>query len=155
MKKDICNALLLNSITVIVLISLIGCTRVWMDPDTSVPASNQSIANILVNKAAYDSAGVVVVGKVWDLRKETMTDEENRVEKEYTTFKLADRKGNYLDVYTPGNYELSEGDFVRVTGIFQIDYNDELRDFENDITAIRIEPWKPTVLFWLREFEFD
>jgi len=84
-----------------------------------------------------------------------MRDEENRVEKEYTTFKIADRKGNYLDVYTPGNYELSEGDFVRVTGIFQIDYNDELRDFENDITAIRIEPWKPTVFFWLREFEFD
>ena len=152
MKRDLCFFLALFAI----LITISSCSRNWQDPDTSIPSQSISIADLITNRQAYDSAGVSLIGKVWNLEIATVPGSTpDAPEETYTTFILADRMGTGIDVYAPGEVPLQEGDFVRVVGIFRKEFQPTGDYFSNTVDAVRIEDWKPGLVYWLRELEFD
>ena len=134
MKRE---ALLL--ISSILLVSL-GCAREWQNPNTTIPAKQVHIAAILENPIAFDSAGVIVEGKVWDL----VFDKFEREDKEtpFTEFKLADQDGNFVKVFVLGHIPIAEGDIVEVVGIYRRELGKERIYFANEIEAIRVEKKK-------------
>ena len=133
-----------------------SCAGEWKDPDTSLPSRSISIADLIANRQAYDSAGVSLIGKVWNLEVGTaQTKSQDGIEDTYTTFILADRKGVGVDIYAPGEVPIQEGDFVRVVGIFRKEFQPTGDYFLNVVDAVRIEDWKPGLTYWLRELEFD
>lgn len=147
----------LLSIAILVLfLGSVSCNRQWKDPDTSIPTQPISIANLISNRQAYTSAGVSLIGKVWDLKVQTTPNEDaGGTPETYTTFILADRMGTGVDVYAKGDVPIQEGDFVRVVGIFRKEFQPTGDYFLNVVDAVRIEDWKPGMGYWIREMEFD
>jgi len=144
-------------ISVVTLIfTLAACKHQWRDPDTSLPAQSLSISSLISSRDSYDSAGVSLIGKVWDLKVGSIKSQnENGVEEVYTTFILADRMGSGVDVYAPGEVPIEEGDFVRVVGIYRKEFQNTGDYFSNVVDAVRIEDWNPGFGYWIRELEFD
>ncbi len=126
-------------ISSILLVSL-GCAREWQNPNTIIPAKQVDIAAILENPIAFDSAGVIVEGKVWDL----VFDKFEREDKEtpFTEFKLADKDGNFVKVFVLGHIPIAEGDIVEVLGIYRRELGKERIYLANEIEAIRVEKKK-------------
>lgn len=146
----------LYPLSFIILISICAaCSREWRDPDTALPAQNVSISTILASPDAYDMSGVIVIGKIWRPRVESMGVTENGVEEFYTVFTLADRQGTGIDVYVNGEAPIADGDYIRVVGLFRKDFQTQGEYFYNRIEAVRLESWSPNLSYWLREFEFD
>lgn len=123
-------------------LTLLGCAREWQDPNTTIPAKKVDITSILVSSIAYDSAGVIVEGKVWDLMFDKIQEEDREIP--FTEFKLADQDGYFINVFSPGHIPIAEGDFVQVTGIYRRELSREKHLFINEIEAIRIEREKPS-----------
>jgi len=137
-------------------LTLTSCTHQWQDPDTSLPTQSISISNLVSSRDAYDSSGVSLIGKVWNLKVgSTKSQNDNDMEETYTTFILADRRGTGVDVYAPGEVPIAEGDFVRVVGIYRKEFQNTGDYFLNVVDAVRIEEWNPGFKYWIREFEFD
>jgi hypothetical protein len=131
-------------------------SRNWRSPDTSIATQNVSIANLISNRQAYDSAGVSLIGKVWNLETNSTTaNNDEGITGTYTTFKLADKAGTSIDIYASGEVPIQEGGFVRVVGIFRKEFQPSGDYFLNVVDAVRIEDWKPGFTYWLRELEFD
>lgn len=114
-----------------------GCSKQWNDPNTSIPAWELTVASLLISPIAYDSAGVTVKGRVWDVSKNITYIGDKSIE--YTVFKLADSEGNYVGVYSPGHIEVIEGDNIKVTGLFRRNLKRNEYYFENEIEALEIE----------------
>ena len=123
-----------------ILLVFLGCAREWQNPNTTIPAKQVDIAAILENPIAFDSAGVIVEGKVWDL----VFDKFEREDKEtpFTEFKLADQDGNFVKVFVLGHIPIAEGDIVEVMGIYRRELGKEGIFFANEIEAIRVEKKK-------------
>jgi hypothetical protein len=119
-----------------VYVAALGCTREWKNPNAALPATEVEIERIIVNPTAYDSAGVIVEGKVWDLKFDKL---EQKTDIPYTSFKLADRDGNYVNVFAPDHLPISEGDMVEVTGVYRREFQTESYKFDNEIEAERVE----------------
>ncbi|HSC36179.1 MAG TPA: hypothetical protein VLG45_12955 [Thermodesulfobacteriota bacterium] len=145
----------LCALSFVILLSLSAACSQWRDPDTALPAQNVSISTILASPDAYDMSGVVVIGKIWRPRVESMGVTENGVEQVYTVFTLADRQGIGIDVYVNGEAPVTDGEYIRVVGLFRKDFQTEGDYFYNRIEAKRLESWSPNLTYWLREFEFD
>jgi hypothetical protein len=136
--------------------ALTACRHQWKDPDTSLAAQSISISNLISSRDAYDSSGVSLIGKVWNLEVgSTKSQNDDVMEETYTTFILADRMGTGVDVYVPGEVPIQEGDFVRVVGIYRKELQTTGDYFSNVVDAIRIEDWRPGFKYWIQEFEFD
>ena len=123
-----------------ILLVFLGCAREWQNPNTTIPAKQVDIAAILENPIAFDSAGVIVEGKVWDL----VFDKFEREGKEtpFTEFKLADQDGNFVKIFVLGHIPIAEGDIVEVMGIYRKELGKERIYFANEIEAIRVEKKK-------------
>jgi len=132
-----------------------ACSQNWRDPETALPAQSVSIATILASPDAYDMSGVIVIGKIWRPRVESMGVNENGVEQVYTKFTLSDRKGVGIDVYVNGEAPVVDGEYIRVVGLFRKDFQTQGDYFDNRIEAKRLESWSPNLTFWIREYEFD
>ncbi|MCH8029420.1 MAG: hypothetical protein IH874_05770 [Candidatus Dadabacteria bacterium] len=114
-----------------------GCTQKWKDPEVAMLAREMDITAILLDPIIYDSAALVVKGMVWDVSTEKMT--AGDVEVEYTIFKLADRDGNYVGVFSLGHLDVNEGDRLKVTGIYRRRMETAYYNFRNDIEAMLVE----------------
>ena len=147
---------LLCALSLVIVLSLCAaCSREWRDPDTALPSQNVSIASILASPDAYDMSGVIVIGKIWRPRVESVGVTENGVEEVFTVFTLADRTGIGIDVYVNGEAPITDGEYIRVVGLFRKDFQTEGEYFYNRIEAVRLESWSPNLSYWLREYEFD
>ncbi|MGQ0793125.1 MAG: hypothetical protein ACT4NX_03450 [Deltaproteobacteria bacterium] len=124
-------------------IAFSGCAREWKNPNTAIPSDKVRIAAILISPIFYDSAGVTVEGKVWDLQVNAL-DNKNP----YTRFKIADREGNFVNVSASGIVPLFEGEIVEVTGIYRRELQTEGGIRMNEIEARQIE--SGTATFSLR-----
>ena len=124
---------------------LISCNKEWQDPNTAVPYTHTTIREILIAPIGYDSAGVSVEGMVWDLNYDLLV--ENEKEIPYTTFKIADSDGNYVNVFAEGNYPLIDGDQVKVIGVYRRELITESRNYVNEIDANSIEVGKTSKLY--------
>lgn len=142
------------ALTVLILSSA-ACSHKWQNPDTALPAQNVSIATILANPDAYDGSGVIVIGKIWHLKHESAGMNELGQEEYYTSFLLADRKGIGIDVFIPGEAPVSEGDYIKVVGMYSKTFQERGQYFYSKIDAVRLESWSPDLKYWIREFEFD
>ena len=149
------NRLLLIPAFLIAVLIYSSCVRNWQDPETSLAAVNISIADLLTNRDIYDSAGVRVIGRVWYLSRGTVLENEDGSQDVYTTFVIADRRGTGIDVYVPGDAPISDGDFLRVIGIYRKEFQSQGDYFSNRIDAVRLESWSPGTGYWIRELEFD
>jgi hypothetical protein len=127
----------------------------WRDPDTALPSQSVSIATILANPDAYDMSGVVVIGKIWRPKVESMGINEYGVDQVYTVFTIADRNGIGMDVYVNGEAPITDGEYIRVVGIYRKEFQTQGDYFYSRIDAVRLESWSPNLTYWLREFEFD
>ncbi len=116
-----------------------GCASVWQNPDTTTPAKRLDITSILINPVVYDSAGVIVEGKVWDLVFNTLENNGKDKGSPYTNFKLADRDGNFVNVFALGHLPIAEGDIVEVVGIYRRSLSTENYRFLNEIEAKLVE----------------
>ncbi len=139
----------------VILLSLSAACSQWRDPDTALPAQNVSISTILASPDAYDMSGVIVIGKIWRPRVESVGVTEDGMEQVYTVFTLADRQGIGIDVYVNGEAPVTDGEYIRVVGLFRKDFQSQGDYFYNRIEAMRLESWSPNLTYWLREFEFD
>ncbi len=119
-----------------ILLVFLGCAREWQNPNTTIPAKQVDIAAILENPIAFDSAGVIVEGKVWDLVFDKFERED--IETPFTEFKLADQDGNFVKVFVLGHIPIAEGDIVEVMGIYRRELGKERIYFANEIEAIRV-----------------
>ena len=132
-----------------------ACSHEWQDPDTSLPAQSVSIAEILASPEVYDMSGVVVIGKIWHPKVESLGLNANGEEQLYTSFTIADRHGIGIDVYVDGKPPITEGEYIRVVGLFRKTFQTQGDFFYNRIDAVRLESWSPNLTYWIREFEFD
>lgn len=132
-----------------------ACSHKWHDPDTALPAQNVSIPTILASPDAYDGSGVIVIGKIWHLKFESAGVNEQGQEEIYTTFLLADRNGVGIDVFVPGEAPLTEGEFIKVVGLYSKTFQERGQYFYSKIDAVRLESWSPDLKYWIREYEFD
>lgn len=134
----------------IILITFISCTKEWQDPNTSVPNMDLPIEEILISPHAYDGAGLTVEGMIWDLNYDLLTDED--IEIPFTSFKLANKSGNYINVFAEGNYPLTEGEQVIVTGIYRREYITKYRNYVNEIEAKSIKIGKTSTLYKIYKY---
>ncbi len=74
-----------------------------------------TISRILISPLAFDGAIVAVEGLAHDVKKETESVEKN----EKTFFKLADLRGNFINVFISGKSEIFENDHLVVGGIYR------------------------------------
>src|SRR5262245_9467525 len=102
----------LSMFAVIILASL-GCAQSrWVNPNTTIPAVKVDIARILANSTAYESAGVIVEGRAYDVEYRIM--KKPYTEIPYTVFKVADMDGNYINIFAISHFPVAQGDFVKV-----------------------------------------
>ncbi|MEQ9619448.1 MAG: hypothetical protein RIG61_09775 [Deltaproteobacteria bacterium] len=134
-----------------------ACSHTWQDPDTALPAQEVSIATILASPDAYDMSGVSVIGKIWHLESVPLEINEGGVQRMYTKFLLADKRGIGIDVYVPGEVPVVEGDFIKVVGLYRKTFQQQGQGqyFYSRIDAVRLESWNPGLAYWIREYEFD
>lgn len=120
-----------------VFLALLGCAPRWVNPNTTIPAAEFEIATILAHSIAFDSAGVIVVGKVWDVEYRMI--KKPYTEIPYTLFKLADMNGNYINVFAISHFPVIQGDFVRVLGTYRRDFKSEDYTYVSEIEAKQIK----------------
>lgn len=128
----------------VVCLLFLSCTRTWKNPNEALPSIETSIINILAAPTAFDSAGVVVKGMVWDLVYEdvVVADEKYLEDRSYATFKLADKRGNFINIYAENSFPLKEGNIIEVLGIYRRNYKSEKKHFINEIEAKNIKVLK-------------
>lgn len=118
-----------------------GCSKTWKDPGSTVPASELPIAVIASVPNAYNGAGIIIKGVVWDLVSDELTYADGDLTEtiSYFFFKVADQKGNFVNVYAEGPTGLKEGDIVEVKGIYRKDMTTQKRYFRNEIEAVKVK----------------
>jgi len=115
---------------------LTGCIGQWQNPNASMPAQELKIRNLLVMQIGYESAGVILKGKVWDL---DFVEDKDNPDEVYSTFKLADKDGNYVIVRSPGMTTLLvEGAMIKVIGLHRVIYDEDTRIVSNLVEAKQI-----------------
>ncbi len=115
---------------------LAGCIGQWQNPNAAIPAQEIEIRNLLVMPTIYDNAGVILEGKVWDL---DFVEDKDNPDEVYSTFKLADKDGNYVIVRSPGMTTLlQEGAMIKVIGLHKIIYDKDSRLISYHVEAKQI-----------------
>lgn len=115
---------------------LAGCIGQWQNPNAAIPAQEIEISNLLIFPTAYDRAGVILEGKVWDL---DFVEDKDNPDEVYSEFKLADKDGNYVIVRSPGMTTLlQEGAMIKVIGLHRVIYNEDTRIVSNLVEAKQI-----------------
>ena len=130
--------IVLSTILAVVLFG--ACNKTWKDPNDTMPATKISIITLLAAPTVYDGAGVNVRGMVWDIVHDDLVySNDGYIETlEFVVFKVSNKDGHYINVYTENMDDTEEGDFVEVVGIYRRNFVSELRNYTNEIEAKKI-----------------
>jgi len=130
--------IVLSTLLAVVLFS--ACNKTWNDPNDTMPATKLSIITLLAAPTVYDGAGVNVRGMVWDIVHDDLVySNDGYIETlSFVVFKVSNREGNYVNVYTEEMGDVKEGDMVEVVGIYRRNFESELRNYTNEIEAKKI-----------------
>jgi len=130
--------IVLSTVLAVVLFS--ACNKTWNDPNDTMPATKLSIITLLAAPTVYDGAGVNVRGMVWDIvHDDLIYSNDGYIETlSFVVFKVSNRQGNYVNVYTEKMDDVKEGDMVEVVGIYRRNFESELRNYTNEIEAKKI-----------------
>ena len=130
--------ILLSAILAVCLFS--ACNKTWKDPNDTMPATKISIITLLAAPTVYDGAGVNVRGMVWDIVHDDLVySNDGYIETlQFVVFKVSNKDGHYINVYTENMDDVKEGDLVEVVGIYRRNFVSELRNYTNEIEAKKI-----------------
>ncbi len=130
--------IVLSTVLAVVLFS--ACNKTWNDPNDTIPATKLSIITLLAAPTVYDGAGVNVRGMVWDIVHDDLVySNDGYIETlSFVVFKVSNREGNYVNVFTEKMDDVKEGDMVEVVGIYRRNFESELRNYTNEIEAKKI-----------------
>lgn len=130
--------IVLSTILAVVLFS--ACNKTWNDPNDTMPATKISLITLLAAPTVYDGAGVNVRGMVWDIIHDDLVySNDGFIETlSFVVFKVSNREGNFVNVYTEKMDAVNEGDMVEVVGIYRRNFVSEFRSFTNEIEAKKI-----------------
>ena len=125
----------------IIILIFVSCNKGWKNPNETMPATKVAITTLLAAPTVYDGAGVNVKGMVWDIIHDDLVySEEGYIETlPFMVFKVSNKEGNYVNVYTENVSDIKEGDLVEVVGIYRRNYISELRTYTNEIEAKNIK----------------
>jgi hypothetical protein len=105
-----------------------------ISPVAIANADEISVCAIIAKPADFDHAHVTLRGAAADLKETT-----SRRGDDYTTFKLLDPSGcGALNIFTWGHPTLSNGDRVRVEGLFETEHHQGKYTFYNEVEATQI-----------------
>ncbi len=129
-------------LSTILAVALFGaCNKTWKDPNDTMPATKISIITLLAAPTVYDGAGVNVRGMVWDIVHDDLVySNDGYIETlSFAVFKVSNKDGHFINVYTEKMDDVQEGDLVEVIGIYRRNYVSEYRDYTNEIEAKKIK----------------
>ena len=97
-------------------------------------AAEVGVCSLVAKPANFDHQTVTLEGTA-RVVKETTSRQGN----DYTTFKLEDRSGcGAVNIFTWGHPKLSNGDHVRVQGVFVTVHHQDRRVFYNEVEATKL-----------------
>ena len=116
---------------------LIAATFVWLLSAAAVGnAADVPICSIIAKPTSFDHQNVSLQGTIAGLKETT-----SRKGNDYTTFKLQDPSGcGALNIFTWGHPTLTNGDRVRVVGIFETEHHQGQYTFYNEVEATKVSP---------------
>ena len=102
----------------------------------SADAADVAICSLVAKPSNFDRQAITFQGTVRDVKKKT-----SRRGNDYTLFKLQGPGGcGNVDVFIWGHPKLSDGDHVRVEGIFETVHHQDQLVFYNQVEATKIFP---------------
>lgn len=111
--------------------TLAGVTAVML---ASVAADAADICSMVSKPASFDHQTVTLQGTATALKETT-----SRRGNDYTTFKLEDPSGcGAVKIFTWGHPTLSNGDHVRVEGVFETEHHQGHYTFYNEVEAAKV-----------------
>ena len=99
-----------------------------------IARSESLLCSIVADPTTFDHQTVTLQGTAAALKETT-----SRRGNDYTTFKLQDPSGcGALDIFTWGHPAMSNGDHVRVEGVFETEHNEGGYTFYNEVVATKV-----------------
>jgi hypothetical protein len=98
-------------------------------------AADVAICSIVGNPASFDHQNVTLQGTAIGV-KETSSQRGN----DYTIFKLQDPSCGSVDIFAWGHPTLTNGDVVRVDGVFETEHHQGRYTFYNEVQATKVTP---------------
>ena len=115
---------------------LIAAILVWLLSAAAVGnAADVPICSIIAKPTSFDHQNVSLQGTIGSLRETT-----SRRGNDYTTFKLQDPSCGGLNIFTWGHPALTNGDHVRVDGVFETEHHQGSYTFYNEVEATKVTP---------------
>jgi uncharacterized protein YdeI (BOF family) len=93
-----------------------------------------TVCSIAANRTSFDHQNVSLQGAVVSLRETT-----SRAGNDFTTFKLQDG-GCDVNIFIWGHPALTNGDHVRVEGVFETEHHQGRYTFYNEVEATKASP---------------
>jgi hypothetical protein len=114
---------------------LLGVTVLLLFSFFGSKAAEVTVHGLITNPKSFDHQTVTLQGTATSV-KETMSRSGN----DYTTFKLQDPDGSDgVNIFAWGHYPtLTNGDHVRVDGIFETEHHQGQYTFYNEVEATKV-----------------
>jgi hypothetical protein len=97
-------------------------------------SADVGVCSIVTKPTSFDHQSISLQGTVASLKETT-----SRKGNDYTTFKLQDASGcGSLNIFSWGHPSLSNGDHVRVEGIFETEHHQGQYTFYNEVEATTV-----------------
>jgi hypothetical protein len=113
---------------------LAGATAFVLLTSAAVNAVEITVCSIVANPAGFNSQIITLQGTTIALKETT-----SRRGNDYTTFKLQDPSGRCaVDIFTWGHPLLTNGDHVRVEGVFETEHHQSPYTFYNEVQATKV-----------------
>ena len=120
----------------LVRLGLIGQAGTLALLGASAEAADVAISSLVAEPANFDRQAITFQGTARDVKKKT-----SRRGNDYTLFKLQDAGGcGTVDVFIWGHPKLSDGDHVRVEGVFETVHHQDQSVFYNQVEATKVVP---------------
>jgi hypothetical protein len=99
-------------------------------------AAEVNVCEIVAKPASFDHETVTLQGTATAIKETT-----SRRGNDYTTFKLQGPSGcGAVDIFTWGHPTLTNGDHVRVDGVFETEHHQGHYTFYNEVQATKVMP---------------
>src|SRR6516164_8287529 len=100
-------------------------------------AGEVGVCSLATNRASFDHQNITLQGTAIGV-KETASRRGN----DYTTFKLQDSTNHSctVNIFTWGHPKLTNGDHVRVEGVFETEHHQGSYTFYNEVEATKVTP---------------
>jgi hypothetical protein len=119
------------------LVLLLGTVGLTITSSTLTNAAEIAVCQLVAKPASFDHQNVTLQGSVAALRETT-----SRAGNDYTTFKLQDPTTSScaVSIFTWGHPTLTNGDHVRVDGVFETEHHQGRYTFYNEVEATKVAP---------------